>query len=82
MTTDNRIKELQKEYFEFCLGLLQKLPEDIDKGELASRAYHLRDELSIAIVQYQKDFYGEGVKTIQAEIEKLKTIFHNKAPDE
>ncbi len=82
MKTENRIKELQEEYFEFCLTLLQKLPDDIDnKVELAATAHQLRDSLNAAIAQHEKDFYGEAVKAVQSEIEELKISFQNKYPD-
>ncbi len=78
MVTDNRITKVQEEYFEFCLLLLQKIPdEEIQRNELSLKMYQFRDELKIEIINYMKGFKGELIKEVEAEIEKLRITQEN-----
>ncbi len=73
MQINNRIEEIQEEYFEFCLTLLQKLPvEKIDEDRLASKAYQYRDQLNKAIKQNNKDFSNPTLEEINVKIKELK----------
>ncbi|HVD99550.1 MAG TPA: hypothetical protein VNB90_15180 [Cytophagaceae bacterium] len=78
MTIEKRIETIQKEYFDFCLGLLKKIPQDNIGEELFDKLFKLRDELQNATLQYQNNVYSEAINQVKNEIEKLKLILKSK----
>jgi hypothetical protein len=82
MTANNRVKEIQEEYFDFCLSLLQKIPiEEINEKQLATKAHSFKESLKQAIIEYEQNFYSEGIEFLQKEIVRLKEALQNKAQD-
>ncbi len=79
MAKDKGIEKIQEEYFEFCLGLLQIVPNElVNTGELAVKAYWYRDELKKEIVKHFENCNGEAIRVIEEEIEKLRAIIQSK----
>jgi hypothetical protein len=82
MTTNNRVKEIQEEYFNFCLTLLQKIPyaEEELKG-LSIKAYFLRDELKKETVAHLTGCKHEAIAEVETEIKKIRTALKMIPPD-
>ncbi len=79
---NNQIRKVKEEYFEFCLSLLQKIPiEEVNEKHLATRAYFLKEQLNLAIVEYEQNFYNHIFDTMREEINKLKMAIENKSND-
>lgn len=77
MTTENRIYKLQEEYFEFCLGLLQKIPTgEIHLETFSRKAYQLKNQLRDEIKANLKNFKTEAIREVEEEIEKLRKLLN------
>ena len=76
----NRLEKLQEEYFEFCLGLLQKMPQgEIDLEETAKQAYMIRDELKLEISKiWTSEVQDQSISAVRLEIEKLRAEIEGK----
>ena len=73
------IENIQQDYFEFCLSLLQKLPfEEVEKNGWVEKAYSIRDQLRKAIIEHLYYSRVEIVKSTEDEIEKLRIALHEK----
>lgn len=72
MTENKRIEKIQQEYHEFCLSLLNKVPEEnTDKQVLAQRAYHFLEELRMETGRKSLiDYYCPAIIEIKTEINK------------
>ena len=82
MTLNNQINKVKEEYFEFCLMLLQKIPmEEVSEKKSASRAYSLKEKLNAALIENDRNFYDDFLKTMQSEIDKLRMELDNKFKD-
>ncbi len=74
MTINNRVKEIQEDYFSFCLTLLQKIPfEENELAMLSTRAHFLRDELKKEIVAHLTGCKHEAISEVESEIKKIRT---------
>jgi hypothetical protein len=74
MTTNDRVKEIEEEYFNFCLLLLQKIPyEEEELILLSAKAHFLKNELKKEIVAHLTGCKHEAIAEIENEIEKIRT---------
>jgi hypothetical protein len=79
MTSNNRIVELQQEYFDFCTELIKKIPhEKANPDTLMTKAFKYRDDLEKEIIQNEIACKNEAIKEIEKEIDQLKTALDNK----
>jgi hypothetical protein len=76
--TINRIYKIQEEYFEFCLGLFQKVPQGSVDAEILITLYQLKDQLNEEIKQFQENCKCEAIREAESEIEKLRQVLKNK----
>ncbi len=82
MGEKNRLEKIQEEYFEFCIGLLQLVPNElVVEGEFAVKAYWYRDELKKEIAKHFENCNCDTIKVIEGEIEKLKIAIQSKKYD-
>ena len=79
MISNNQIKELQQRYFDFCTGLIKKIPHEIANPDaLMMEAFSFRDELEKAVIQNEIECKNEAIKEIEVEIGILKNELENK----
>ena len=79
MITNNRVKELQQKYFDFCTDLIKLIPyENANPDSLMTQAFTFRDELEKEIIQNEIECKHEAIKEIEKEIHQLKIELENK----
>jgi hypothetical protein len=74
MTSESKIVEVQKRYFDFCISLIKKIPQEIGMGDdLMLEAFLLRDEMEKEIVQSLIELKNDKLTCIEQQINVLKT---------
>jgi hypothetical protein len=80
MTNNNsRIIELQQQYFDFCTGIIKKIPpENANLDTLMKKAFTFRDELEKLIIQNEINYKNQAIQEVEKEINFLKTSLDKK----
>ncbi len=71
---NNRLEELQHEYFGFCTQLIKYSPPDkVDQDSLLTKAMGFHHELEIEIMKQEINFKCTSLREVEDEIALLKT---------
>lgn len=71
----NRLKELQREYFDFCTELIKNIPpEKVDQDLLMTKAFGFQHELEKEIIKNQIQHKTISLKEVEQEIGLLKSL--------
>ncbi len=83
MIANNRVKEIQEEYFDFCLTLLQTIPfEEKELLVLSAKAHFLKEELKKEIMVHLSDCKHAAIAEVENEIKKIRMALKIIAPDD
>jgi hypothetical protein len=76
---DKRLEELQRQYFDFCTGLIKSIsPENCDQDLLMTKAFNLQHELEKEIIRNQINHKIRSLQEVEEEIGLLKTCLAKK----